>query len=280
MMTLALSCAQFEAQLSDYLDPDGLDARMRSRMDAHRDHCASCQALVSELQAVMQEAAALPLRSPSRDLWPGIAAQLETRVLSLPTARVVAPAHRAGPRTIRIEWFAAAAAALVLATAGATWRIARARDPEPVRVASAPASSAPASPASTPSVSSVAAAPSSADPISAAVVAPAPRTAATEPSVRPTVTAVSRVERFDEDAALSREIASLREVVQTRYAELDSGTVAVIKRNLAIIDGAIADSRKALRKDPRNRFLADQLDRALTRKIELMRQAALLERGS
>jgi hypothetical protein len=275
MMTLALSCTQFEAQLSDYLDPDGLDARMRSRMDAHREQCASCQALVSELQAVMQEAAALPVRSPSRDLWPGIAAQLETRVLSLPSARTVAPAARNGPRMIRIEWFAAAAAALVLATAGATWRIARARDAEPVRVASVPSS-----PASTPSASSVAAVPPSVDPISAPVVAPAPRGAATEPSVRPSVTAVARVERFDEDAELSREIASLREVVQTRYAELDSGTVTVIKRNLAIIDAAITDSRKALRKDPRNRFLADQLDRALTRKIELMRQAALLERGS
>jgi plasmid maintenance system killer protein len=171
-------------------------------------------------------------------------------------------------------WFAAAAAALVLATAGATWRIARARDSQPVRVAAAP-TAAPAATAPT-VVPSSPAAESAAPPLAVS----APRAATPERSARSTAVPVARVVTFEEDAELSREIASLREVVQTRYAELDSGTVAVIKRNLAIIDAAIADSRKALRKDPRNRFLADELDRALTQKIALMRQAALLERGS
>jgi hypothetical protein len=96
MMTLAFTCAQFEAHLPEYLEPDGLDPRLRARADVHRTECARCQSLVSELEDITAQAAVLPLLSPSRDLWPAVAEHLETRVVALPTA-----AHRATHATAR-----------------------------------------------------------------------------------------------------------------------------------------------------------------------------------
>jgi hypothetical protein len=77
-------------------------------------------------------------------------------------------------------------------------------------------------------------------------------------------------------ATYDREIAQLRRVVQQRRADLDSGTVAVLERNLRVIDDAIAQSRAALARDPRSRFLGQQLERTLDQKLELLRTAALL----
>ena len=73
-----------------------------------------------------------------------------------------------------------------------------------------------------------------------------------------------------------QEITALRLIVDQRFGELDSATVAVLRRNLAIIDQAIADSRKALAKDPNSRVLSTTLDRALETKLALMRRVALL----
>ncbi len=78
------------------------------------------------------------------------------------------------------------------------------------------------------------------------------------------------------DATYEREILILRTIVNERFAELDSNTVSVLKRNIAIIDSAIADSKEALRKDPRNEVVTQQLDRALEHKLALLRRVALL----
>jgi hypothetical protein len=68
----------------------------------------------------------------------------------------------------------------------------------------------------------------------------------------------------------------LQAIVTQRRAQLDSSTIAVIERNLRIIDAAIASSRDALVKDPASRLLGDQLTHALDKKVELLRTAALL----
>ena len=78
------------------------------------------------------------------------------------------------------------------------------------------------------------------------------------------------------EVTYEREITALRRIVNERFTELDSTTVTELRRNLDIIDQAIADSRKALAKDPRSAFVAQQLDRALQAKLELMRKVALL----
>jgi len=97
------------------------------------------------------------------------------------------------------------------------------------------------------------------------------RQVATQPTlVVPVVHKPSAADTYDQ------EITQLHKIVAERQDQLDPRTVAEIERNLAVIDSAIAESRRALRKDPKSAFLADQLDHALDNKMELLRTAALL----
>jgi hypothetical protein len=77
-----------------------------------------------------------------------------------------------------------------------------------------------------------------------------------------------------------REIERLRTIVDERRTQLDTATIAVIEKNLKVIDQAIAQSRAALAKDPASWFLNDQLNRALDKKVELLRTVALLPAGT
>jgi hypothetical protein len=78
------------------------------------------------------------------------------------------------------------------------------------------------------------------------------------------------------EAPYRDQITMLREMLHERESELDSSTVAVIERNLTIIEAAVAESRAALARDTTSRFLREQLDGALERKVDLLRTAALL----
>ena len=68
----------------------------------------------------------------------------------------------------------------------------------------------------------------------------------------------------------------LQRIVSQRRTQLDSSTVAIIERNLKIIDAAIEQSRAALANDPASRMLDQQLTHALDKKVELLRTAAML----
>jgi hypothetical protein len=78
------------------------------------------------------------------------------------------------------------------------------------------------------------------------------------------------------DAVYGKEIEMLQRILRERKTQLDSSTVAIIDRNLKIIDAAIAQSRAALANDPASMLLSGQLTRALDKKVELLRTAALL----
>jgi hypothetical protein len=68
----------------------------------------------------------------------------------------------------------------------------------------------------------------------------------------------------------------LQNIVKQRKTQLDSSTVAVIQKNLEIIDAAIRQSRAALARDPASRMLNQQLTHALDKKVELLRTAVML----
>lgn len=72
-------------RLSEYLDGDLAPAE-RAALETHLPACAACRAELAELSEVVQRAAALPLRAPDTDLWPGIAARLPggARVVPMP----------------------------------------------------------------------------------------------------------------------------------------------------------------------------------------------------
>ena len=68
----------------------------------------------------------------------------------------------------------------------------------------------------------------------------------------------------------------LRLLVDQRRAQLDPVTVAIVENSLTQIDRAILDARNALARDPASSFLTEQLNRALEKKLGVLRTAALL----
>jgi len=78
------------------------------------------------------------------------------------------------------------------------------------------------------------------------------------------------------NAAFEGEIGKLRNIIEQRRADLDPKTIAVLEKNLRLIDQAIADCKAALADDPASAFLAEQLSRTYDTKLELLRSAALL----
>ena len=271
-----LDCDGFADALADYLEGDASES-VRSAVDAHAASCTSCAQLLADLRGISTEAVALPVLTPSRDLWGGIAERIDARVIPLDApvaARVVA----------RRTWLrpALAAAALVGVTAGITYYATRASMSSSVvpPVASAiPTQSAPvvvaSAPAPTPTIASTA----TERPGERAVTPVSSRraTVPTERRARASVRLVSTAPEADvADPVFRSEISKLRQIVRERRSQLDPKTIAVLEQSIAVMDSAIAQSRAALRKDPASGFLATQLNHSLEKKVELLRTAALL----
>jgi hypothetical protein len=79
-----------------------------------------------------------------------------------------------------------------------------------------------------------------------------------------------------EFGAYTAEIDDLQDAIAERRSRLDPATIAVIERNLRIIDAAIEESRRALANDPASPLLTALLSEALANKVRLLRQTALL----
>lgn len=98
-------------------------------------------------------------------------------------------------------------------------------------------------------------------------------TPAAGPSLAGASSAVTNVVFKDFD----RTIESLEQEYRSRRAELDPETIRVVERNLAIIDQAISEAREALAEDPSSGFLSAHLADAMRHKMDLLRQATLIE---
>ncbi len=99
----------------------------------------------------------------------------------------------------------------------------------------------------------------------------------TLPPPAPGTTAVmSSVGMSPLDARTAASVAALEQTLARNRSRLDTGTVRVIEKNLAIIDRAIRDAQSALAADPANAYLNQHLARETRRKLELLRQAATL----
>jgi anti-sigma factor RsiW len=272
-------CVHFEAQLSDYLEGTLLHAQ-RAAFDAHRRDCDACAALVQDLERLVADAGSLPPLTPSHDLWNGIAERLDTDVtpLTLHTATgatsstATAKVTRAH-RTVSVRTLAIAATLLVAVTSGVTWRLARVQRTPGLRTGALAA----VTPASTPATASAASSTTSSATVPTENAMRAGDSVIAPPQVdAPVPTRLVASSPAEVDDIYEREISALRRVVDERFTELDSTTVAALRRNLAIIDEAIADSRRALQRDFRSRLLSSQLDRAIETKLALMRRVALL----
>ena len=90
----------------------------------------------------------------------------------------------------------------------------------------------------------------------------------------PMVLPSSRLEAVEaEYAAASDDLALTLEKARARLAP---ETLATIERNLATIDSALAESRRALAKDPANGVLEQLVVAAWRQKLEFLRRAAAL----
>ena len=86
-------------RLSEYVDGELAPAEAQA-LASHLEACERCRALAADLERIRAEARALRDREPERDLWPAIAAELESS------------SAREGSSNWR-TWFLVAAAALV-----------------------------------------------------------------------------------------------------------------------------------------------------------------------
>ncbi len=69
-------------------------------------------------------------------------------------------------------------------------------------------------------------------------------------------------------------IAELQRTLDRQRAELSPETVDVLERNLRVIDAALAESREALTRDPRNPVLERMILSTYEQKLQLLRRAA------
>ena len=189
------------------------------------------------MERIRARAASLPTLQPSRDLWAGI----EARIQSMP--QDATPVRPITSRWMSQRWYGAPlarAAVLVIATASATLFASRHWSTNSARHGS----------------------PST--PVTTAVTNTGVSTVSNAPA--------ARTSEFIYD----QQISAMRQILDSRRNRLDPKTVAVIEKNLRVIDTAIAESRAALARDPANRFLAGQLNASLNTKLELLRTVAML----
>lgn len=269
MSNPTLTCEQFAETLADFLERDVAEST-RAAMEAHALGCAECGPLLADLRRLRIDAANLPELVPSRDLWTGIAARIETPVVDLTSrsaASTVAPTRRRIPRG---TWIGLAAAGLVAVTATVTHQLTK----QSLQTATtgAVAVRQPDSARPQPTIDSaivVAQKPDSAAPITSLPVV-------TQSPTRTKFVPVKAESKPTAEQTYGAEIAGLLLVYDKKRSELDTTTAAVLQKNLKIIDDAIAQCRAALRKDPASRFLMQSLNDALDTKVQLLRTATTL----
>jgi anti-sigma factor RsiW len=237
-------------RLSEYLD-DELTPAERAACEAHLAECEPCRVVADDLRRVTAFAREDTDQTPTSDLWPAILSQIsdmEGRPLGLPigpsglqtaTAKAVAfmPGRRARKQIAFTLPQLALAASLLIAVSASVAYWAAGR-PAGVPVAQENPVQAQAENLFTPSVS---------------------------------------VERANfADAQFDQAVSDLEKVLSSRREQLDPRTVLIIERNLAAIDQAIREARAALDSDPANTFLNSHLADARRKKLDLLRQAAMI----
>lgn len=268
-MSTMMNCDRFMDRLMDYMEQE-TDDLTRLAMERHAVSCEECGPVLADLRKLRIDAANLPVLKPSRDLWAGIAERIETPVVSIGAAGSSRSARRATVnRWLKVGLMAAslvAAASLghlsgVMRSNAQVAQVAPAADAELVSLPPAVV------PAETPLPPAIEPGPGTTTVAQRAGTTPAPARPRT-PEVQLALATLT--------ADYDREIARLRTLMNARRDQLDPATVAIIERNLAVIDTAIAESKAAIVRDPASRFLIESLNQSLQMKVELMRTAAVL----
>lgn len=227
------------ARYSALLDGDVPAAEARE-LEEHLQACGICSTLFSDLREIQETARKLPEYAPPTDLWPGIASEIQSGAGRDPQVirlHVPQPSPKKGwKRSVRLSIPQAAAAGLVLALLSGAVGVGIGAGSGMEGVVQ---------------------------------TADSPGTA-----VPSWVSLVKETQPGLEARAL--EVAALEESLFQGRGTLDPVTVEVLEKNLMVIDEAIRESLVAIQIDPGNRFLKDNLERAILAKGEFLQDAALL----
>ena len=276
-----MTCDLFTDRLMAYLEHETDDVT-RAAMERHAVRCADCGPLLADVRKLRVDAANLPELAPARDLWAGISERIEAPVVSIGATSAARGASGRRRRWMQHALIAAsllAAAGLgYVARGGAPGRPMPAEDvagapladtPAAVMAESDPPPTDPAVPASAPR--RVASAPRTPNaPAATTTAVPEPVTGLPPRPLEVQLAVATLTADYD------REIARLRALIEQRRNQLDPVTVAIIEKNLSVIDTAITESRNAIATDPASRFLIEALNQSLQNKVELMRTVAML----
>jgi len=254
-------------RLSEYLDEE-LDPEERKTFEEHLGVCPECASTLAELRQVRARARDLEDAPPPPSLWTRIEAGiLARRTISFPEGAIAPERSVESGRgrdrrlSFSIPQLIAACLAVALISGGAVFMLVR----------------APKSP-----VGSLARAP-----VSGAMDRPgAPRTApvgereatplvASEPTSSASPAANTLPESPHEEA-----IAELRKALARERERLDPATIRTLESNLAIIDLAIDQAKRALAADPANTYVKEHLADTMRRKVELLQRATMLASAS
>jgi len=202
-------------------------------LEAHLAECGECREALAELRDIVATARALGDIMPARDLWPGIAAAIAAPMKA--TGATVIPLPTAQPaQTGQPGLFLSRRQ---LAAAATILMLISAT----ATWAVGPGLAVQATPGTD------------------GVVGAADVLFTTDPPAVP--------------AGLADEMRSLEAVLSDARSHLDANTLRIIEKNLAVIDGAIEDSRRALLVDPENDFLEEHLARSWERKRDYLQGA-------
>ena len=270
-----MTCEGFDSALPDYLEGT-LDESRRASVEGHLSECVRCTSLLRDIENISKEAAAMPDLVPARDLWKGIEARIAAPVIPL-------AARPERQRRFAPAWMGIAAAALIASTAGITYMLTAnsLRTTPNTPIAQVAPGNVPV-PTNTGSESGAPETATTLSPTNGGIASTLPAGGGSRPATRtlapdrPSLAATLVSDREHSDLVYGKEIDMLQNIVSRRRTQLDSSTVAIIEKNLQIIDAAIAQSRAALARDPASHMLDQQLTHALDKKVELLRTAAML----
>ena len=233
-------CEAFSASISELADGTLAPAE-RPRVEAHLDQCAACRGLLADLEAIRRDARQLPRVELPPALWTRISEGL--RAQGVTEQGVGGAGLKTGPSSNRTRWLAAAAAVVVLIVGGALAT-------QMMKRGASPATMTPPEPTPAPGPSGNA-------------------------------NAADLVESVEADLKTAEEhferaIAGLEKIASADERTLDPQVAATLKKNLEIIDTAIAESRTALRSEPQSAPARVSLFEALRRKMSLLQDTIAL----
>jgi hypothetical protein len=261
-------------RLSGYLDGE-MDKSERASMEAHLEECADCAAALEDLKKVRERALTLSDMPVPPELW----SRIETAIAAGPGVsagppRVTRLSTAAGGRfAFSLPELLAACLAVAIVSGSAVYAVVRHQAPatktERVAAIQAP------EPRTSPLAPSERALPTD-GPVNERASAPSP--VAYAPAVRTDAGVVTSGPTAETPHEVA--IAELRKVLMSKRNQLDPATIRTLEANLAIIDIAIDQARRALAADSANTYVKEHLADTMRRKVELLQRATMLASAS